>query len=158
MSERKRFYEDLEVGKVEVSTPMTVDRDEMIEFARRFDPQYFHADEAAAAESRFGDVIASGQYTMVLWRQLDHRIAHDIAWICGVGWDDVRWPLAVRGGDELRARSCCLDKRLSNKDPGRGVVRYRYELLNQDDDVVFSCVSTNLVETRTGTDGASNSA
>lgn len=146
--EQKRYLEDLEVGKVETSEPMTVDRDEMVAFAKRFDPQYFHADETAAKASRFGDVIASGQYTMVLWRQLDHRIAHDIAWICGVGWDDVRWPVAVRAGDRLRARSWCLDKRRSRRDPTRGVVRYQYQLLNQDDDVVFSCVSTNLVEVR----------
>ena len=144
----KRYLEDLEVGKVETSTPMTVDRSAMIDFAKTFDPQYFHADEAAAAESRFGDVIASGQYTMVLWRQLDHQIAHDIAWICGIGWDEVRWPVAVRAGDALRARSWCIDKRASQRDPTRGVVRYQYQLLNQRDEVVFSCVSTNLVETR----------
>ena len=90
---------------METSTPLTVDRDAMIAFAREFDPQYFHADEVAAQDSQFGDVIASGQYTMVLWRQLDHRIAHDIAWICGVAWDDVRWPVAVREGDTLRARA-----------------------------------------------------
>ena len=98
MSER-RFLEDLEVGHIETSAPMTVDREAMLRFAQEFDPQYFHADETAARESRFGDVIASGQYTMVLWRQLDHQIAQDIAWICGVAWDDVRWPVAVRAGD-----------------------------------------------------------
>lgn len=144
----KRYLDDLEIGKVETSEPMRIEREAMIAFAREFDPQYFHADEAAAADSRFGDVIASGQYTMVLWRQLDHQIAHDIAWICGIGWDEVRWPVAVRAGDELRARSWCIDKRRSERDPTRGVTRYQYQLLNQHDAVVFSCVSTNLVETR----------
>ena len=147
-AESKRYLEDLEVGETETSAPLTVDRDDMIAFAKRYDPQYFHADEAAAKGSRFGEVIASGQYTMVLWRQLDHRIAHDIAWICGVGWDEVRWPVAVRAGDELRARSSVIDKRRSERDPTRGVVRCRYELLNQEDEVVWSCVSTNLVEAR----------
>lgn len=147
MSDR-RFLEDLEVGNVETSTALTVDRDAMIAFAREFDPQYFHADEAAAQDSHFGDVIASGQYTMVLWRQLDHRIAHDIAWICGVAWDDVRWPVAVRAGDTLRARAWCVNKRRSTRDPKRGVVQYQYQLINQDDAVVFSALSTNLVEAR----------
>ena len=144
----RRYLEDLEIGKVETATPRTVDRDAMVAFAREFDPQYFHADEQAAKDSRFGDVIASGQYTMVLWRQLDHRIAHDIAWICGVAWDDVRWPVAVRAGDELRARAWCVSKRRSRRDPGRGVVQYQYQLLNQRDEVVFSALSTNLVEAR----------
>lgn len=147
MSDR-RYLEDLEVGRVETSTPLTVDREAMLSFAREFDPQYFHADEAAARESRFGDIIASGQYTMVLWRQLDHRIAHDIAWICGVAWDDVRWPVAVRAGDSLRARAWCVNKRRSRRDPAHGVVQYQYQLLNQDDEVVFSALSTNLVEAR----------
>lgn len=144
----RRFLEDLEVGKVETSEPMTVDGEAMVAFAREFDPQYFHADEVAAKDSRFGEVVASGQYTMVLWRQLDHRIAHDIAWICGVAWDDVRWPVAVRSGDELRARAWCVNKRRSRRDPTRGVVQYQYQLLNQRDEVVFSALSTNLVEAR----------
>lgn len=148
----KRYLEDLEIGKVETSSAITVERQAMVEFAKQFDPQYFHADEVAAADSRFGDVIASGQYTMVLWRQLDHQIAHDIAWICGIGWDEVRWPVAVRAGNTLRARSWCIDKRESTRDPSRGVCRYQYQLLNQDNEVVFSCVSTNLVETRSGAD------
>jgi len=93
-----------------------------------------------------GEVIASGQYTMVIWRQLDHQIANDIAWICGIAWDDVRWPIAVRAGDSLRATAECLEKRISSSDENRGVVKYRYQLINQNQDIVFQCISTNLVE------------
>ncbi|MEL7022117.1 MAG: MaoC family dehydratase [Pseudomonadota bacterium] len=146
MSDSRRYYEDLAVGEVRESTSLTVQLDAMIAFARQYDPQYFHTDPEAAKQSRFGEVIASGQYTMVLWRQLDHQIASDIAWICGVAWDDVTWPIAVRAGDALRARATCLDKRVSKSDPTRGVVRYRYELLNQRDETVFTAISTNLVE------------
>lgn len=152
----RRFLEDLIVGEVRESESTTVDHDQMVAFAKLYDPQYFHADPEAARHSRFGEVIASGQYTMVLWRQLDHQIARDIAWICGVAWDNVRWPVAVRAGDQLYARATCLDKRVSGKDPSRGVVRYRYELINQHDQVVFCAESTNLVE-RTP-DGASDDA
>jgi acyl dehydratase len=84
---------------------------------------------------------------MALWRQLDHQISSDIAWICGVAWEDVRWPVAVRSGDRLRARAECLSKRPSGSDPGRGVVEYRYTLLNQRDEVAWTCRSINLVET-----------
>jgi acyl dehydratase len=141
-----RYYEDLVEGVVEESGTRTVTREELIAFASQYDPQYFHADETAAKSSFFGDVIASGIHTMAIWRQLDHEIAQDIKWICGVAWDDVRFPKAVRPGDTLRAKAQCLSKRLSGSDPRRGVVVCQYTLLNQDDEVVFTCRSTNLVE------------
>lgn len=143
-----RFFEDLIPGESRESAELTVDGDEMLAFGRKYDPQYFHADPEAARQSVFGEVVASGIYTMALWRRLDHEIAHDIAWICGVAWDDVRFAKAVRAGDRLRARAECLDKRPSASDPRRGIVRFRYELTNQRGEVVFSCISANLVERR----------
>ena len=143
-----RYYEDLVVGEERQSGPFEIDRDTIVAFARQYDPQYFHADPDAARQSVFGEVVASGIYTMAVWRRLDHEIAHDIAWICGVAWDDVRFPRAVRPGDVLRATSQCLDKRLSRSKPDRGVVVYQYTLRNQRDEVVFTCRSTNLVERR----------
>ena len=143
-----RYYEDLVIGEIRESGHLTVDKQEMLAFARRYDPQYFHTDEEAAKQSVFGEAVASGIYTMALWRQLDHQIAHDIAWICGVGWDEVRFARAVRPGDELRARAECVSKRESRSDSGRGVVVFRYELFNDRNEVVFSCLSTNLVERR----------
>ena len=143
-----RYFEDLLVGQVEESVARTVDRDAMLAFARQYDPQYFHADVEDAKRSTFGGVIASGIYTMALWRQLDHEIARDIAWICGIAWDHVRFPRALRAGDTIRARAQCLSKRESRKHAGRGVVVYEYELFNQREELVFTCRSTNLVERR----------
>ncbi len=143
-----RYYEDLVEGEESCSAARTVATQEIIEFARQYDPQYFHADAEAAKRSIFGEVIASGIFTMALWRQLDHQIAHDIAWICGVAWDGVRFPAALRGGDEVRATAKCLSKRVSQSRPERGVVVYQYVLLNQRGETVFTCRSTNLVERR----------
>jgi acyl dehydratase len=75
-------------------------------------------------------------------------MAPDIAWICGVAWDEVRFPRAVRPGDTLRARSRCLSTRVSAKDPQRGITVFQYELVNQDEELVFTCRSTNLIERR----------
>ncbi|MCZ8130240.1 MAG: MaoC/PaaZ C-terminal domain-containing protein [Steroidobacteraceae bacterium] len=144
----RRYFEDLAVGEVRESSAHTMTRDEMIDFASRYDPQYFHADVEAAKGSTFGEVIASGIHTMAIWRRLDHEIAHDIAWICGVAWNDVRWRVAVRAGDTLRARSKCLAKRESGADPRRGVVEYHYSLVNQRGETAWECVSVNLVERR----------
>ena len=142
----QRYYDDLVVGEVRESGEHRVELDELVAFARQYDPQYFHADPDAARGSVFGEVIASGIHTMALWRRLDHQISGDIAWICGVGWEEVKWLQAVRAGDRLRARYECLAKRPSGSDPTRGVVEFRYTLLNQRDDVAWTCRSINLIE------------
>jgi acyl dehydratase len=143
-----RYYEDLLIGEVRESSARIVTLDELLEFARRYDPQYFHADPIAAKQSIFGEVIASGIHSAALWRALDHEISGDIHWICGVAWEEVRWPNPVRAGDSLRARAEALAKRLSNKDPKRGIVEYRYTLLNQRDETAFTCRSINIVALR----------
>ena len=143
-----RYYEDLLLGEVRESSARIVTLDELLEFAGRYDPQYFHADPIAAKQSIFGEVIASGIHSAALWRALDHEISGDIHWICGVAWEDVRWPNPVRAGDTLRSRAEALAKRLSSKDPKRGIAEYRYTLLNQRDETAFTCRSINLVAVR----------
>ncbi len=143
-----RYYDDLAVGERFESGGRELALEELLDFAKRYDPQYFHADPAAAASSRFGGIIASGIHTAALWRKLDHEISGNIRWICGIAWEEVRWPHPVRAGDTLRARSECLSKRHSRTDPSRGIVEYRYEMLNQRDELVFTCRSINLVEIR----------
>jgi acyl dehydratase len=148
MAEDGRYYEDLLIGEVRESSARAVTLDELLEFAGRYDPQYFHADPIAARQSIFGEVIASGIHSAALWRALDHEISGDIHWICGVAWEDVRWPNPVRAGDTLRARAEALAKRLSAKDPNRGIVEYRYTLLNQRGETAFTCRSINIVAVR----------
>jgi acyl dehydratase len=143
-----RYFEDLEVGQQQLSAARRVTLEEILSFARQYDPQYFHADPAAAETSVFGEVIASGIFTLALWRRLDHEIAADIRWICGIAWDEVRWPIAVRAGDRLRARATCISKAESKSDPRRGTTVFLYELVNQKKQVVFTCKSTNLIERR----------
>jgi acyl dehydratase len=143
-----RYYEDLVIGEERVSGTRALTQDEIVAFARQYDPQYFHSDPEAARGSIFGEVIASGIHVMAVWRQLDHEIASDVAWICGVAWDDVRFAKAVRAGDVLQAHSRCLEKRPSNSRPERGVVVYEYRLKNQRGEDVFTCRSTNLVHRR----------
>lgn len=144
-----RYYEDLTPGEESSSGKYTVTEAELLDFARRYDPQYFHVDPRQAEKrSIFRGLIASGIFTMAIWRRLDHEIAHDIAWICGIQWDDVRFAAPVRPGDTLRARAKIVSKRTSRKHPERGVVITEYKLLNQRDECVFSCNSVNLVERR----------
>jgi len=149
VSERPpRKFEDLVVGETRTSSAYTVSGEEMLDFARRYDPQWFHADPEAAKASLFEGLIASGVFTAAIWRRLDHEINADVDFICGVGWDEVRWPRPVRPGDALRATSKVLEKRDSGQRPDRGVAVYGYEVRNQNDEVVLSFRSINLVRRR----------
>lgn len=155
MSGPTRYYEDLEVGETYTSAPRTVSEEEIVEFAGRYDPQYFHMDpEAAESHPQFGEVVASGIHILALWRQLDHQITGDVRWICGIEWKQVRWHKPLRAGDTVRARAELLKKRPSASKAARGIVEYYYSLINQNDEEVFWCLSTNLVERRSDAQAA----
>jgi len=107
MAAEGRYYEDIVVGEVRESSTRKVTLEELLEFATRYDPQYFHADPAAAAGSIFGEIVASGIHGAAIWRRLDHEISSDIRWICGFAWEEVRWPNPIRAGTSSgRARRC----------------------------------------------------
>ncbi|MFV3130438.1 MaoC/PaaZ C-terminal domain-containing protein [Niveispirillum sp. KHB5.9] len=143
-----RFWEDIMVGERTESRALTVTAAAMKEFADKYDPQYFHTDIELAAQSPFGALIASGLYNCALWRLLDHEENGDIAWVCGIAWDDVRWAAPLRAGDRVRARSHVLSKRASSKRDDAGIVTIHHELVNQDDAVVIRFDSTSFVRTR----------
>jgi len=145
-----RYWEDLQVGERFTSRERVVTEQEIVDFAARYDPQYFHMDPEAAKESIFGEVVASGVHNLAIWRQLDHEITGDIRWICGVAWDDFRWRRALRAGDAVHVTAECLSRRESRSDPGRGVAVYRYTMVNQNGAEIFRMDSTNLVERRPG--------
>lgn len=143
-----RYFEDLEVGETARSKPMRVERQDLLEYANKYDPQPFHADEDLATESVFDDVIAPGTYTAALWRLLDHQINGDIAYVCGFGWDEVRWPIPVRPDDNIYATSEILELRDASK-KDRGHALYLYQVINQREQVVMSFRSHNLVYKKT---------
>ncbi|MCL7466710.1 dehydratase [Phaeovulum sp. NW3] len=120
----------------------------MLDFAHRYDPQYFHSDQEAAKDSLFGELVASGLHTAALWRVMDHEVNGNIDWVCGVQWDEVRWRHAVRAGDTLVACSRVLSKRLSASRPRIGLANLEHWVENQHGTVVFSFISTALVYRR----------
>ena len=149
MKEPHRYFEDLEVGEDAVSSSRSVSEEEITEFAAKYDPQYFHVDPVAAEHHhQFGAVVASGIHILAIWRQLDHEITGDIRWICGIEWKGLRWNHPMLAGDVVRARAELVGKRESKSRTERGIVEYRYSMLNQDDIEIFYCLSTNLVECR----------
>lgn len=143
-----RKFEDLVLGEERVSMPRLVTTEDILDFARRYDPQWFHTDPDAARQSHFGEVVASGIHILALWRQMDHEINSDIDFVCGVGWDDLRLRRAVRGGDSIHARSRIVDLQPSASGKPRGTVIMDYAVRNQHGEDVVTFRSINLVYSR----------
>lgn len=134
-----RYLDDFTPGEVLDLGSVTLDQAAILEFAARYDPQPFHVDPERAAGSIYGGLIASGWHTCALWMRLavDGLLA-DAASMGSPGLDTLRWLLPVRPGDTLRARYTVLEVTPSRSRPDRGVVRFRGEMLNQEDAVALS--------------------
>lgn len=145
MERPPRTFEDLAVGETRQSEPRTITADEIVKFAREYDPQWFHSDPEAARESHFGEVVASGVHVLAIWRQLDHTINSDIDFVCGIGFDEFRLERALRPGDTVIARSEILELKPSTSRRDRGTAITQYFLTNQDGETVLRFRSINLV-------------
>ncbi|QZH74284.1 MAG: MaoC family dehydratase N-terminal domain-containing protein [Erythrobacter sp.] len=141
-------FEDLVIGEERRSSSRTITEAEIVEFARQYDPQWFHTDPEAARQSHFGEVVASGVHVLAIWRQLDHEINSDIDYVCGIGFDNFRLKTALRPGDTVYVTSRILSKELSKSGKPRGTCVGYYEMRNQNDQVVLQFESINLVHTR----------
>lgn len=150
---QERRFEDYTVGSVFEFGGITLSQDEMIAFARQFDPQDMHVDLKLAAEGPFGEIIASGWHTVATMMRMlaDHYLPKN--GLASPGIDEVRWPRPVRPGDTLRVRATVTDARRSRSKPDRGVVTAFIEVLNQKDEVVLTMRPMNLIRTRTQIDG-----
>ena len=117
------FYDDLTPGLVFDLGVTVIDKDEMIGFARRFDPQWYHVDEALAAESAYGAPIASGFFTISLFMRayVDHVLSRAAA-AASPGLEELRWTAPVYAGDRLASRLTVLDRAMSRAQPGFGTV------------------------------------
>ena len=137
------YLEEYTVGMEREFGSKTVSREEVIRFAKEFDPQPFHMDEAAAKDTMFGGLIASGWHTCaMLMRMLcDEFLIDDEGSLGSGGVDEIRWKMPVRPGDTLRVRSCVTEVRGSESKPDRGIVRSDYSVINQDDQVVMTTKS-----------------
>ena len=146
----EKYLEDLHAGDRFGSDTLEVTEENIIAFARDFDPQPFHLDRKAAEQSVFKELVASGWHTAAMSMKLfvtgGLRLAGGSV---GLGVDELRWPLPVKPGDTLRLETEILDVRPSQSKPDRGVIRIRNVTTNQDDQVVQTFVASVLVRRRT---------
>lgn len=144
------YFEDLEVGAETYFGSYDVTRDEVLEFAHKYDPQPFHISDEEAAKTHFGQIAASGWHTgaMAMAVIARHVVAHEQAGLGSPGIDELRWLHPVRPGDVLRIRVTVLDATPSRSKPDRGMVRTLIEVLNQDAQVVMSLKPMNIIARR----------
>lgn len=137
MSQPKWYFEDFEIGKTIEVGSRAVTEQEILEFARQFDPQPFHVDPEAAAKSIYGGIIASGWHTCsLMMRLMVDGFLRDAASMGSPGLDEVRWVKPVRGGDTLTVTTTALEKVPSSSKPDRGVVVTLWQASNQRGEVV----------------------
>jgi acyl dehydratase len=145
----ERYFEDYEPGAGFTAGAIAVSEAEIIDFARRYDPQPMHTDPEAAASGRFGGLIASGWHTASLMMRLfATNFLSPQSSVASPGIDELRWLRPVRPGDILSLRMTVLDARPSRSRPGEGVVRSLVEVLNQRGEVVMSLKPISLIACR----------
>lgn len=133
------YWEDFVVGQTREFGRYVVAREAVLDFARQFDPQPFHLDDAAAKQSLFGRLAASGWHTCAMaMRMLCDGYLLDAASLGSPGIENLRWPHPVFPGDTLRMRSMVLASRPLASRPAVGIVRSRSEMLNQDGEIVLT--------------------
>jgi acyl dehydratase len=146
-----RFFEDIEDGETATFGSYEVSASEIVEFAERYDPQWFHTDPDRAAESMYGGLIASGWHTAAMtMRMLVDNYLGDVASVGAKGLEELRWRRPVEPGDVLSVRTEVLETVPERSD--RGLVRVRTETSNQEGTTVLVWTALVMVARR-DTDG-----
>jgi len=144
-----RYFEDYPPGAVFEGGPVMVSEAEILEFARRYDPQAMHTDPAAAARGHFGGLIASGWHTAALMMRLfATNFLSPASSVASPGIDELRWLQPVRPGDELRLRVTVTEARRSRSKPQQGIVHSFAEVLNQKGEVMMTLKPTSFIRCR----------
>lgn len=145
----EKYLEDFAPGQVYRSGHIRVEPERVKSFASEFDPQPFHLDAAAARRSMFGGLAASGWHTAALtMRLLVESEFKPAGGIIGAGFDELRWPLAVRPGDELHVEAEVLEVRASKSRPDQGIIKVRTTTRNQNGEAVQISVGHLVVRRR----------
>jgi len=145
-----QYFEDLEVGAETYFGSYDVTREEVLEFARKYDPQPFHLSDEEAAKTHFGRISASGWHTCAMTMSViaRHVVKHQQAGLGSPGIDELRWRRPVYPGDTLHVRSKIVDKTPSRSRPEMGSFRSEMTVTNQEDQPVLTFVSIVLIRRR----------
>ncbi|MGA8169773.1 MAG: MaoC family dehydratase [Methylocystis sp.] len=148
------YLEDLAVGQIYRAGPLKLEAEDLIRFARDYDPQYFHTDPEAAKSSMFGGLIGSGWQTAALTMRLVVESGAPFAdGAVGVGIE-LAWPRPVRPGDSIRVEAEVTNLAPLRSRPDRGIATFKIVTLNQKDEVVQTLSGKMIISARGGRSGA----
>lgn len=134
----KYWFEDFQPGRVWEWDGPRITKEAIVDYASRFDPQYFHLDEAAAASGPFGGLVASGWHTVaVCMRLMCDAYLLEAASLGSPGVNELRWLKPVRPGDRLKLKMTVLEAKPSRSRPDRGTILHVWEVFNQAGDMVM---------------------
>jgi acyl dehydratase len=149
MTKPVRYFEDYRPGLVVTAGPLRVSEAEILEFARRYDPQPMHTDAEAARVGQFGGLIASGWHTAALMMRLvATEFLSPESGLASPGIDELRWLKPVRPGDALSLRATVIEARPSRSKPDQGIVRSLAEIVNQNGEVVMTLKPISIIRRR----------
>lgn len=145
----KYYFEDFEPGHMMELKGPTISQEEIVEFASRYDPQPFHVDEEKAKQSVYHGIIASGWHTVSLcMRMICDAYLLESASMGSSGVDQVRWLIPVRPGDTLAMRMTVLETNPSRTRPEMGIVRHRWDVFNQNQELVMEMTGVGFFRRR----------
>jgi acyl dehydratase len=147
-SEPQIYYEDIEVGSEHTSSWYTVERDEIIEMASRWDPRPFHLDEDIAKRSIFGGLAACTPHIFAISVRLTHALPGPLALIAGLGGDGLQLLAPVRAGDQVRLTRRFTSARESKSRPDAGIVSVEDTLYTPEGDAVFRTAGSMVIAKR----------
>ncbi|MDA1001107.1 MAG: MaoC family dehydratase [bacterium] len=148
-----RYFDDFSIGEIFTGQAVRITEEEILSFARRFDPQPFHLDPEAAHNSPFGGLIASGFHTLLVsFRSFLDTGAISACSIGSPGLEELKWLVPVRPGDTLCVTAEVLEMRPSNSKPDRGILKMGYETKNQQDETVMTLRGLHLLKRNTKND------
>lgn len=148
------FYEDLELARPQRFGHYEVTREEVLDFAQKYDPQPFHVDDHAAAQTHFGRLAASGWHTcsMTMAMMVESRASEPVAMLGAIGIDELRWLKPVHPDDVLSCETELIEKRRSRSKPGTGILKSRTTTYNQHGEAVLSMIAITMIRTRAAAD------
>ncbi len=139
------YFEDFQPGHTWELGSYTLTEESIIEFARQFDPQYFHTDPVKAKDSIFGGLVASGWQILGIYMKLIvENLINQTHSLGSPGMEEIRFLKPVRPGDTLSVRYTVLESRTSASRPNMGIARFEGALFNQDGEQVLSVVGTGF--------------
>lgn len=146
-----RYFEDFQAGDTVELGNRQISAEEIIAFAREYDPQPFHIDPVAAQNTIFEGLAASGWHTVAIFMRLlvDGLLNHTIS-MGSPGIDEIRWPRPVRPGDTLHARFTAVECIPSRSRPNMGIIRGKGEMTNQQGETVMTINTVGFFGRRPG--------